>query len=237
MMNWSGVLVCIGQAAFMFEGIGLILPTYDASSKPEDFSWIYAAWSQEDVLPTLKRREIRLRIATAACTCFTQVLVQTCTLGIVCAVGVLGYLGFGNDCSTLILLNFPGSAAVFVVRTAFMLQVWCSFPLQFLPATRLLESFFFATVSDPPLLRKVAKSAFRAVVVAFLAGLAVLGASKLDNFVSLIGALCGVPLAFIFPAVAHYILVKEFIWPDVLLAVFGVVLTILVTAVNVAAFF
>jgi len=29
------------QACFMFEGIGLILPTFDASKKPEDFPWIY----------------------------------------------------------------------------------------------------------------------------------------------------------------------------------------------------
>ena len=41
MLNWSGVLVCIGQACFMFEGIGLILPTYDASRNPQDFTWIY----------------------------------------------------------------------------------------------------------------------------------------------------------------------------------------------------
>lgn len=206
LMNWSQLLVCIGQACFMFEGIGLILPTYDASKKPEDFSWIY-------------------------------VLVQTGTLAVVCAIGVLGYMAFGSDVSNLILLNFPQSIAVFLVRFAFMLQVWCSFPLQFLPATRLLETFFFTPVSDPPLMRKAAKTAFRALVVVLLAGVAVLGASKLDNFVSLIGALCGVPLAFVFPAVAHYILVKECLWLDILLVAFGIALTVVVTGVNVAAFF
>lgn len=50
---------------------------------------------------------------------------------------------------------------------------------------------------------------FRSLLVICLALIAFLGASHLDNFVSLIGALCGVPLAFIFPAAAHYILIKE----------------------------
>ncbi len=50
---------------------------------------------------------------------------------------------------------------------------------------------------------------FRSLLVICLALIAFLGASHLDNFVSLIGALCGVPLAFIFPAAAHYILLKE----------------------------
>ena len=44
-----------------------------------------------------------------------QVLVQTGTLAVVCAIGVLGYMAFGSDVSNLILLNFPQSIAVFLV--------------------------------------------------------------------------------------------------------------------------
>ena len=168
---------------------------------------------------------------------FAQVLVQSGTLAVVCSIGLLGYMAFGDDVAALILLNFPKCIAVSLVRFAFMVQVWCSFPLQFLPGTRLLETFFFTPVSDPPLMRKAAKTAFRALVVVLLAGISVLGASKLDNFVSLIGALCGVPLAFIFPAIAHYALVKECRCLDIVLVVFGVTLTILVTGVNIMAFF
>eukprot|EP00434_Breviolum_minutum_P046464 symbB.v1.2.042053.t1/scaffold9110.1/size4183/1 len=105
-----------------------------------------------------------------------------------------------------------------------------------LPATRLIESLFFEPVSDPPMSRKLAKTGFRSLLVICLALIAFLGASHLDNFVSLIGALCGVPLAFIFPAAAHYILIKENQWMDVLLMAIGVVLTVLVTAVNIVAF-
>lgn len=53
---------------------------------------------------------------------------------------------------------FPTPRLVFAVRFAFMLQVLCSFPLQMLPATRLIESLFFEPVSDPPMSRKLAKT-------------------------------------------------------------------------------
>ncbi|CAK9086836.1 unnamed protein product [Durusdinium trenchii] len=203
--NWSGVLVCLGQACFMFEGIGLILPTFDASKNPQHFPWIY-------------------------------IVTQTGTLCLVCCIGLFGYLAFGQGVHNLILLDFQPNVLVFLVRMAFMIQVLCSFPLQMLPATRLIElSFFGPPVSDPPSARKLAKSGFRAVLVAVFALIAYAGASHLDNFVSLIGALCGVPLAFIFPAAAHYFLIER-CCSDLLLMAFGVILTVLVTAVNLAAF-
>eukprot|EP00435_Cladocopium_sp_Y103_P038381 s2052_g10.t1 len=184
-MNWSELLVCLGQACFMFEGIGLILPTFDASKKPEDFPWIYT-------------------------------ITMTATLSLVCCIGLFGYMAFGQGVQNLVLLDFqPGvwlgceTALVFVVRLAFMLQVLCSFPLQMLPASRLIEGLFFERISDPPMSRKLAKTGFRFLLVICFAAIAYLGASHLDNFVSLIGALCGMPLAFIFPAAAHYILIKE----------------------------
>eukprot|EP00438_Fugacium_kawagutii_P008608 Skav234204 [mRNA] locus=scaffold2795:76670:77560:- [translate_table: standard] len=105
-----------------------------------------------------------------------------------------------------------------------------------LPASRLIEGLIFEPISDPPMSRKVAKTGFRFLLVISFAAIAYLGASHLDNFVSLIGALCGVPLAFIFPAAAHYVLIKEQRWLDLLLMAVGMVLTILVTAVNVVAF-
>eukprot|EP00913_Durusdinium_trenchii_P012201 g11460.t1 len=151
---------------------------------------------------------------------------------------------FGQGVHNLILLDFQPNVLVFLVRMAFMIQVLCSFPLQMLPATRLIElSFFGPPVSDPPFARKLAKSGrsgrvqegFRAVLVAVFALIAYAGASHLDNFVSLIGALCGVPLAFIFPAAAHYFLIER-CCSDLLLMAFGVILTVLVTAVNLAAF-
>lgn len=204
-MNWRELLVCLGQACFMFEGIGLILPTFDASKKPEDFPWIYT-------------------------------ITMTATLSLVCCIGLFGYMAFGQGVQNLVLLDFQPGVLVFGVRLAFMLQVLCSFPLQMLPASRLIEGLFFERISDPPMARKLAKTGFRFLLVICFAAIAYLGASHLDNFVSLIGALCGMPLAFIFPAAAHYILIKEQQWLDLLLMAIGAVLTVLVTAVNIVAF-
>lgn len=205
LMNKNGFLVAIGQACFMFEGIGLVLPTYDASSDPDSFPRIYAG-------------------------------VQTCTLLLISAVGVSGYIAYGNHVQSLVLLNFPGGTVVYVLRLCFMVQVLCSFPLQLLPASRLVEDKFFEKVSNPSWLRKLAKTVFRAVLVAVLAGIAFCSADRLDNFVSLIGALCGVPLAFIFPAACHLHIVGRGKTLDVVMIGVGSVLTVVVTAVNVLAF-
>eukprot|EP00440_Ansanella_granifera_P021520 gb/GFBE01023359.1/.p1 GENE.gb/GFBE01023359.1/~~gb/GFBE01023359.1/.p1 ORF type:complete len:518 (+),score=84.14 gb/GFBE01023359.1/:1-1554(+) len=203
--NWNGFLVCIGQACFMFEGIGLVLPTFDSSLNPGRFPCIY-------------------------------LVVMAFVLTIVFLVGILGYLAYGQQVHNLVLLDFPQGTAVAIVRLAFMVQVLCSFPLQMLPAARLLENQFFTPVSNPSMPRKAAKTSFRAVFTAFLAYVAYLGADRLDNFVSLIGALCGVPLAFIFPALCHYKIVGSAKAIDGALIGFGLTLTVVVTVVNVSAF-
>jgi amino acid permease len=52
-------------------------------------------------------------------------------------------------------------------------------------------------------------NAFRSVVVGVTLLVAVLGASQLDNMVSLIGAFCCTPIAFIFPAWFHAVMVAR----------------------------
>jgi amino acid permease len=52
-------------------------------------------------------------------------------------------------------------------------------------------------------------NAFRSLVVAATLLVAVLGASQLDNMVSLIGAFCCTPIAFIFPAWFHAVMVAR----------------------------
>lgn len=69
----------------MFEGIGLILPTYDASKNPQDFPWIYT-------------------------------VTQTATLGLVCCIGVFGYMAFGQGVHNLILLDFDAGAWLDLIK-------------------------------------------------------------------------------------------------------------------------
>lgn len=205
LVNWKSVLVCIGQGCFMFEGIGLVLPTYDAARNQENFPLIY-------------------------------VVVLLLMLTLVSCVGVFGYIAYGLDVQNLVLLNFPQSSTVTAVKLAFAVQALFSFPLQLLPAVRLVESSLFTPMSNPSLPRKSAKTAFRAAYVALLALVAILAASKLDNFVSLIGALCGVPVAFIFPAICHHRLLGSSPVTDFCLVVMGLVLMVTVTYTNVNEF-
>merc|ERR1719369_2181675 len=109
----------------------------------------------------------------------------------------LGYRSFGAATDTLVLLNLPDGWLTGLVQVAFGISMMASFPLQLLPAVRIIESFFFLP-SRPFTRDKHVKSAFRAFFVLIVAAVSILGATSLDHFVSLIGAVCGLPLAFIF---------------------------------------
>jgi len=115
---------------------------------------------------------------------------------------LLGYSAFGSATSTLVLVNLPEGLLTKSVQFTFSLVMLVTFPLQLLPAIRIVESFFLQP-SRPMTWDKHVKSSFRVVFVAFLAMISILGATSLDHFVSLIGAVCGLPLAFIFPAICH----------------------------------
>jgi len=165
--------------------------------------------------------------------------VMCATAMMVITVGCLGYLAYGDGVDSLILLNLPAGGLQAFVRLAFVVQVVCSFPLQLLPAVRLVEDLFFRPMSNPPLARKCWKSCFRAAYVVFLAMVSVGASTSLDNFVSLIGAVCGVPLAFVFPAICHFHIAARGVPAqrlcDACLAAGGVVLALAVSWVNIAA--
>merc|ERR1719231_990148 len=83
-----------------------------------------------------------------------------------------------------------------------------AFPLQLLPAMRIVETALLGP-SRPFTCDKHLKNLMRVVWVAGIALFSMFGATSLDHFVSLIGSLCGSPLAFIFPAACHLRLVAQ----------------------------
>merc|ERR1719209_112526 len=107
-----------------------------------------------------------------------------------------------------------------------------SFPLQLLPAVRIIEGFFFLP-SRPFTWDKHIKSGFRAFICLLVALVSVIGATSLDHFISLIGAVCGLPLAFIFPVVCHRNLVaapgSRDAHVDFALILFGMIVTVVVS--------
>jgi len=153
---------------------------------------------------------------------------------LLCGTGALGYLAFGPVPQTLVLLDLPMGLLVKAVDIAFGVQMLGTFPLQLLPAIRIVESLLLAP-SRPMTWDKYKKNAFRVAFVALVAGIAVAGATSLDHFVGLVGAFCGVPLAFVFPALIH-IRLKAVPWTfafyaDLGLIVIGVACTVVVAAV------
>jgi len=146
----------------------------------------------------------------------------------------LGYMAFGESTNTLILLNLGGQVSA-VIEFMFSLVMMGSFPLQMLPGIRIVEGLFLAP-SRPGTNDKHIKSAFRVCVVAMAAGVSIVASTSLDHFVSLVGAVCGLPLAFVFPAICHRTLVGEAgtfsSMVDMTLVVFGVTIMIVVGAQN-----
>lgn len=136
----------------------------------------------------------------AATISFIMVLIST--------VGVMGNFAYGMNTNTLILINLKPGAVGSTIRVLFSLVMLSSFPLQMLPAIRIVESLVLSP-SRPGTCDKHAKSAFRILFVATVAVVAIGAASSLDNFVSLVGVVCGLPLCFICPAICHLYLLAE----------------------------
>jgi proton-coupled amino acid transporter len=207
--NKRRCFIFIGQAAYVFEGICLVLPTYDAGKNKRRFPALFS-------------------------------LVIAFVTALVVAMGLLGYVAFGDAVSPLVLLDIQDGWMATFVKLAFAFNIIFSYPLQFFPACQVLEPLMFTPMSDPPLERKMRKNALRTTVVAILALVSILGATDLDNFVSLVGAFCGMPLAFVYPSICHLKLVvgKDGScvqkMPDVLLIVFGILLTVTITVINIA---
>ncbi|ORY37740.1 hypothetical protein LY90DRAFT_459332 [Neocallimastix californiae] len=137
-------------------------------------------------------------------------------------VGGLSYYIFGDDVHTIIFMNvFPDSIVGTVVRALYTLAIVFSFPLTY---TGKNSQFI-----------KWMKNVFRAVFVSCLGVIAYYGASNLDNFVSIIGSSCCIPLMFIYPAMLHYYGVAEKPsekMTDIGVIIFGVISTIWITKLS-----
>mmetsp|Transcript_72726 Transcript_72726/g.151845 ORF Transcript_72726/g.151845 Transcript_72726/m.151845 type:complete len:617 (-) Transcript_72726:142-1992(-) len=157
-------------------------------------------------------------------------------MSLIAVMSFLGYFCFGEDTNTLILINLGKGWVSDCIRIMFSLVMMVSFPLQMLPAIRIVESIFLMP-SRPQTCDKHLKSAFRVLFVLLVAGVAIGASTALDNFVSLIGAVCGLPLAFIFPAICHGKLVATrgslLAITDILFVAFGACVTVAVGLENI----
>ncbi|CAH2354087.1 vacuolar amino acid transporter 3 [[Candida] railenensis] len=119
-------------------------------------------------------------------------------------IGTLGYLTFGNDVETVIILNLPqDSPMIMVIQVLYAFAILLSTPLQLFPAIRLIESKLFVKTGKTNILVKWEKNFFRFGFVCFTAIVAIFGGKNLDRFVSFVGCFACIPLVYMYPPVLH----------------------------------
>ena len=89
-----------------------------------------------------------------------------------------------------------------IVKILFCFNLVFSFPLVLYPSIMIFENYLFDGWEKTPK-RQWLKNLNRAIIVGICVGFTILLGDKLDKFLSILGALCCTPIAFIFPAAFH----------------------------------
>lgn len=176
--NWA---MFLGVAIYCFEGIGLVLPTYDAMDDQ------------------IKHKFPMILSSTVVC----LVVFSSLFAGTV-------YAAFGQNTQSAVTLNLPNageSTGTVVVLLTYSLALVLTFPLMLYPVINILEGNLFPYQRVKGFWRWK-KNAFRFALVCLTAVIGYFGKEKLDNFVAIIGGFCSVPLAFIYPCIFHSRLVE-----------------------------
>ncbi|KAG2765812.1 hypothetical protein Pcac1_g22686 [Phytophthora cactorum] len=171
--NWA---MFLGVAVYCFEGIGLVLPTYD---------------SMDD--------QIKHKFPAILSWCVV------CILAICILFAGTVYAAFGQNTQSVVTLNLPSSSEstwTMAVQLTYSLALVLSYPLMLYPVINILENKLFPYQRIKGFWRWK-KNGFRFALVCLTAVIGYFGKDELDNFVSIIGGFCSVPLAFIYPCIFH----------------------------------
>lgn len=121
-------------------------------------------------------------------------------------IGAIGYLAYGDDVKTVIILSLPqDSPYVILIQLFYPIAIMFSVPLQLLPAVRIMEKKIFkkrSGKSDPVV--KWEKNVFRIFFVVLTTLIAFYGSTNLDQFVSFVGCFACIPLVYMYPPMLHY---------------------------------
>eukprot|EP00127_Corallochytrium_limacisporum_P002376 Clim_evm17s119 gene=Clim_evmTU17s119 len=151
--------------------------------------------------------------------------------------GGINYLTYGDQTESIITLNLGGVPAL-IIQLSYCLAILFTFPLMAFPACRVIERLVYPNDDRKSLRKKWTKNTIRAGIVTAAVLVGIVGAARVDNFVSLIGAVACTPLAFIFPPMFYSrTLQTDVPWskrygPNLVLA-FGIFAMIFSTATSV----
>ncbi|VEU20431.1 DEKNAAC101322 [Brettanomyces naardenensis] len=120
-------------------------------------------------------------------------------------IGALGYLTYGDDVKTVIILSLPqDSPYVISIQLFYPLAIMFSVPIQLLPAIRIMERRVFKKRSGKAdQVTKWEKNIFRILIVCLTTLIAYYGSADLDQFVSFVGCFACIPLVYLYPPMLH----------------------------------
>lgn len=121
-------------------------------------------------------------------------------------IGSIGYLTYGKDIHTVILLNLPqGSPTVIMTQVLYACAILLSTPIQIFPAVRLIELKCFLPHKSGRNSSRVKwqKNLLRCTFVFTTATIALYGGKNLDKFVSFVGCFACIPLVYMYPPMLH----------------------------------
>ena len=120
------------------------------------------------------------------------------TFGYLC----ISFYGSALDGVPVITSKFPHTFVAYSVKIAFCINLVFSYPLMLYPVNNILESYIFKGWKKSSK-RHYLKNCSRTVLVAFTVGFTLLLGQKINQFISILGALTCTPLAFTLPAYFH----------------------------------
>eukprot|EP00752_Nemacystus_decipiens_P008798 g7851.t1 len=185
LINPADCLILLGSVVGCFEGIGLVLPIQDAMDL-----------------------KVRHKLPAALCWSMAGITVFFVSFG------AAGYLAYGRDVANFITMDLPeGSVAGTTVRLMYSIGLVLTSPLQLFPAVKVLERIVWPVPARGPpkktRSKKWLKNLLRSVVVAFTVLVALVAGSRFDSFTGIVGGVCAVPLALIYPPLFHMSLFGE----------------------------
>jgi proton-coupled amino acid transporter len=197
--NKTAFPMFLGTAVYAYEGIGMVVPIFDSLSQQGQ-----------------RRFPVILTFS----------LVGIASVYII--IGIIPFLyleGIAHvPVQDAITLNLPRAWWAYLIVVAYCIALVFSFPLMLFPAVQIVErgvAPFFWRPADKAIWKS---NLFRSAFVAIVLAVSYVGASQLDNLVSLVGCFCCTPLAFIFPAMFHYKLIGGSFWvrlSNIVIALFG----------------
>ncbi|CAM9305474.1 unnamed protein product [Laminaria digitata] len=181
LVNPGDCLILLGSVVGCFEGIGLVLPIQDAM-------------------------DLRVRDRLPAALCWSMAGITVFFVSF----GAAGYLAYGRDVANFITMDLPeGTIVGASVRVMYSVGLVLTSPLQLFPAVKVLERILWPEASSdaskklPDGRRKWLKNLLRAAVVAVTVVIALVAGNRFDSFVGIVGGVCAVPLALVYPILFH----------------------------------